>query len=68
MQIQFTKVERVTFAEDHANEARYWAGKTIEERVIAAWNLAEDDLFAGEQHESQAGAAFSVRRVPQSWR
>jgi hypothetical protein len=68
MQIQFTKVERVTFAEDRANAARYWVEKTIEERVIAAWNLAEDDLFVGEHHESQAGTAFSVRRVPQSWR
>jgi hypothetical protein len=68
MSIQFTKIERVRFDEDRQKEAAFWAQRSIAERVLAAWDLADDDLFAGERHEPEAGAAFSLRRVSQSWR
>lgn len=68
MPIQFTKLERVRFDEDRQREAEFWATRSIAERVLAAWDLAENDLFAGERHEPKAGAAFSLCRVSQSWR
>jgi hypothetical protein len=37
--------ERVTFAEDRLREAQFWATKTIAERVIAGWELADDELI-----------------------
>lgn len=68
MPIQFTKVERVSFQSDLRNEADYWAVRSIEERVIAGWQLAEDDLLRKVPDDSQGRATFSVRRVRRSWR
>ena len=68
MPIQFTKVERVGFEQDMRNEAAFWSKRSMAERVIAGWKLAEDDLLRKVPDDSQGRATISVRRVRRSWR
>lgn len=64
MSINFTAVDRVTRDEDRLREARFWASRSIEERVIAGWALADDDLIQPEEHEPEKRAGITLRRIP----
>ena len=68
MTIQFTKVERVSFEDDLRKEAEFWAKRSMAERVLAGWQLAEDDLLRKASDDPQGRTTFSVRRVRRSWR
>jgi hypothetical protein len=63
MPIAFTSIERVTHDDDRLREARYWAERTMAERVIAGWALAEDDLIPRDDHEPEKRTGFTLRRV-----
>ena len=63
MGVRILGVRRVTHAEDLQREAAYWASKTLAERVIAGWALAEDDLLARESDESKERTTWILRRV-----
>ncbi len=68
MTIQFTKVERVSCEDDLRKEAEFWAKRSMAERVLAGWQLAEDDLLRKVPDDPQGRTTFSVRRVRRSWR
>jgi hypothetical protein len=64
MPLRCISFERVTFAEDRLLQAQYWAKKTIAERVIAGWDLADDNLMQrGSTDEPEKRAAITFRRV-----
>lgn len=58
-----TAIHRVTHGEDHAREARFWACRTIAERVIAGWALADNSLVRRENHEPETRSSFTLSRV-----
>ena len=64
MAIRFTGIRRVTHEEERRLEAEYWASRSMAERVIAGWALAEDNLLSGEQDEPEKRAGWTLRRVP----
>ena len=64
MAIRFTGIRRVTHEEERKVEAEYWASRSIAERVIAGWVLAEDDLLTGEHDEPEKRTAWTLLRVP----
>ena len=66
--IRFMGIARVTHWEDRLREAEFWATKTMAERVIAGWELAEDDLRRGGGDEPEKGTGITVRRVSRSGR
>ncbi len=68
MPIEFLKIERVTHEEDRLREARYWASKTMEERVIAGWALRENSLFQEDVHEREKRTGITLRRIQRSGR
>ena len=49
MPIRFTEVRRVTHEEGRERDRVFWAGKSIAERVIAGWALAEGDVLTREK-------------------
>ena len=53
MTVQFTGARRVKHEESRRLEARCRAGKTMAERVIAGWGLAEDDLLKRDNDEPE---------------
>ncbi len=63
MAINFTGVRRVAHDEDRRLEAEYWASRSMAERVIAGWELAEGDLFLRENDEPEKRTAWTLRRV-----
>lgn len=63
MPIRFTSVDRVRYDEDRLREARFWATRTMAERVIAGWELAEDELIRGVKDEPQRGTGITLRPV-----
>ena len=63
MPIRFTSIERVTHADDRLREARYWAGQSMAARVIAGWELAEDDFRLQGDDEPQKRTGITLRRV-----
>ena len=57
-------ITRVTFEQDCVEEARFWASKTLAERVEAGWDLAEDNLFHRKQeHEPEKRTTITFRGV-----
>lgn len=68
MSINFIAVDRVAWDEDRLREARFWASRSIAERVIAGWALAENNLIQSDEHESEKRAGFTLRRVAGSRR
>ena len=68
MPIRFTSIERVTHAEDRLREARYWAARSIAERVIAGWELAEDNFRLQGDDEPEKRTGITLRRVVRSGR
>lgn len=68
MSINFTCVDRVTRNDDRLREARFWAARSMAERVIAGWALAEDNLIRPEEDESQKRAGITLRRIPRRGR
>ncbi len=64
MSIVFTTIHRVTHDEDRLREARFWATRTIAERVAAGWTLAENNLTRGDDHEPEKRTTITLRRVP----
>ncbi len=68
MAIQFLSFKRVTFEQSRQDEAEYWATKTMAERVIAGWELADERLVDLTGHEPQKRTGTAFFRVPQSWR
>jgi hypothetical protein len=66
MTIHFTGIQRVSHEEDRQREADYWSKKTIAERVIAGWELAENDLVQRDHHEQAERPAFTLRRIPRA--
>lgn len=66
MAIKFLSVERVRFDEDRLKEARFWASRSIAERVIAGWELADENFRLREDDEPTERAAITLRRVPRS--
>lgn len=66
--IKFTGVRRVTFEEERELEAEFWASKSIAERVIAGWTLAENNLLPRERDELEKRAGWTVRRIPRGGR
>jgi hypothetical protein len=68
MAIVFTGIERVTHEEDRLREAQYWAKRTIAERVIAGWALADDNLMPRGEDEPQKRTAITFRRVTEGGR
>jgi len=63
MAIVFKSVQKVTFAEDRLREARYWATRSIAERLIAGWELADQPPLLQGPHEQQKRTGIVVRRV-----
>lgn len=70
MPIAFVSIGRVTHAEDRTREARYWAGRSIAERVIAGWTLADNNLIPRRgsliqkaDHEPEKRTGVTLRRV-----
>ena len=69
MSLKVLSFERVTFAEDRLREAQFWATKSIAERVIAGWELADDDLIRRKhEHEPEKRTAVTFRRVKRGTR
>jgi hypothetical protein len=68
MPIEWLGIERVTHEEDRLREARYWASKTIQERLSAGWALADHILFPEKSGGSEKRTGITLRRVPHSWR
>ena len=66
MAIQFLSVERVRFDEDRHKEAQFWASKSVAERVIAGWDLADETFRLREADEPKGRAAVTLRRVSRS--
>jgi hypothetical protein len=66
MAIKFLSVERVRFDEDRQKEADFWGSKSIAERVIAGWELADDDFRLRETNEPTGRTAFTFRRISRS--
>ena len=71
--ITFTSIEQVTHEDDRRREAHFWAQRTMAERVIAGWALADSNLTTplnNEQsdQEPEKRAGFTLRRVPRSGR
>jgi hypothetical protein len=64
--IKFLSVERVRFDEDRLKEAQFWASKSIAERVIAGWELADENFRLRDADEPKRTAAITLRRVPRS--
>lgn len=66
--LKFISVERASHADARIRDAQYWATKTIAERVIAGWKLAEDDysLRGASEQEKQPNPrpTITFRRVP----
>ena len=63
MPIKFTGIHRVTHDEDRKLEAEFWASKTIAERVIAGWALAQGDLRRQEEDEPENRTGWTLRRI-----
>ena len=63
MTIRFTAIERVTHDEDRVREARFWASRSIAERVIAGWELAENNLLGRDDDEPEKRTGITLRRV-----
>jgi len=63
MPIRFTAIQRVTHDEDRIREAHFWAGRSIAERVIAGWALAENNLIRRDDHEPEKRTGITLRRV-----
>ncbi len=68
MPITFLSCTRVTYEQSRQQEAEYWAAKTMAERVIAGWELADEKLVDLTGHEPQKPTGIAFFRVPQSWR
>lgn len=68
MPIQCLSFKRVTFEQSRQEEAEYWATKTVAERVIAGWKLADERLVDLTGHEPAKRTTITFQRVPQSWR
>jgi hypothetical protein len=68
MPITFTSIERVSFAEDRVREARYWAERSMAERVVAGWALADGDLTLRESDEQEKRTGITLRRVARGGR
>jgi len=66
MSIRFTGIERVRHEEDHIREARYWESRSMAERVIAGWALADNNLLRGGGNEPQKRTGVTLRRVVRS--
>ncbi len=66
MPIVFKSVERVSHDEDRIRDAQYWAKRSIAERVIAGWALAENNLLSRDQDEPEKRTAITLRRIPRS--
>jgi hypothetical protein len=64
--INFLSVERVRFDEDRLKEAQFWAPRSIAERVIAGWELADENFRLRETDEPTGRAVITLRRVPRS--
>ena len=63
MPIRFMTVNRVTWNEDRLREACLWATRSIADRVIAGWELAEENLTQPEDHEPEKRAGITLRRI-----
>jgi hypothetical protein len=63
MPIAFTSIERVTHDEDRKREALYWAQRSIAERVIAGWELRDNNPITREEHEPKERTGITLRRV-----
>ena len=59
MPITFTGIQRVTHDQDRLREAEFWASRSMAERVIAGWALAENNLLPRE-HESLRSEQVSL--------
>lgn len=63
MSIKFTAVDRVTWDEDRLREARFWASRSIAERVIAGWALRDNNLIRPDDNEPEKRTGITLRRV-----
>ena len=68
MPMKFLSIHRVTFEQSRQLEADYWAKKTMEERILASYERADEKLVDLAEHEPQKRTGISFFRVPQSWR
>ncbi len=66
MAIRFTAIARVTHEEDRVREARFWASRSIAERVIAGWELADNNLIRREDHEPEKRTGILLLRIDQA--
>ena len=54
----------LTDSEKQRREAEFWASKSMAERVIAGWELAERSLTQEERDELQKRTGWTLVRVP----
>jgi hypothetical protein len=66
MPIVFKSVERVSHDESRIRDAQYWAKRSIAERVIAGWALAENNLLPRDEDEPEKRTGITLRRIPRS--
>jgi hypothetical protein len=62
-EIAFTGIRRVTHAQSRDAELLYWSRRSIEERVIAGWELAEDSYNLSDQHVQEKPTGITLQRV-----
>ena len=68
MSVRFTGIARVSHKQDRLLEAQHWGSRSMAERVIAGWALADSNVLRGGGDESQKRTGVTLRRVTRSKR